>query len=218
MSHSLLKIIKKEKPMWLLSKSNSKASSRNQIKIKQVKDGVLVLPNNKFLNILETSAINFELKSSAEQDVLIDSFQNLLNSLPCKLQILVRIREIDVDQYTESILQSREKETDKIYKSQIKTYAEFIKNLVSGNKILSRRFYIVIPYSPDDKKEDFDLTKGQLKLLTDVVTRGLEILGMKVKQLNSLEILELFYAFYNPDHFKLQPLNSKNVEEALYYA
>jgi hypothetical protein len=204
--------------MWLLSKSNAKFSSRSQIQIKEVKDDILILPNNKYLVILETSAINIELKSTAEQDVLIDSFQNLLNALPCKLQILIRVREIDVDQYVEQIMQNREKETDRVYKTQIKNYAEFIKNLVSGNKILSRRFYIVIPYTPEEKGEDFDLIKGRLKLFTDVVNRGLEILGMKVKQLNSLEILELFYTFYNPDHFKLQPLIAKNVQEALYNA
>lgn len=194
------------------------ASSRSQIQIKEVKDGILILPSNKHLSILETSAINFELKSSEEQDVLIDSFQNLLNALPCPIQILVRIRQIDVDQYVEQILASTEQEKEKIYKTQIKSYAEFIKNLVSGNKILSRRFYIVIPYSPEEKNQDFDLTKEQLKLFAEVITKGLERLGMKVKTLNSLEVLDLFYSFYNPNSFKLQPLNIQTLKEALYYA
>ena len=65
--------------MFLFQKSGKK-SSRRQIKIKEVKDDVLVLPSNQYRTIIETSSINFELKSEEEQDVLIDSFQNFLNS------------------------------------------------------------------------------------------------------------------------------------------
>ena len=66
--------------MLLLTKSNSKVSSRRQIAIKEVKDGILVLPNQEYRMVIETSSVNLELKSEDEQDVLIDSFQNFLNS------------------------------------------------------------------------------------------------------------------------------------------
>jgi hypothetical protein len=62
-----------------------------------------VLPNQEYRLILETSSINFELKSEEEQDVMIDSFQNFLNALPCEIQILVRVREIDIDKYAEDV-------------------------------------------------------------------------------------------------------------------
>jgi len=48
---------------------------------------------------IETSSVNLELKSEDEQDVLIDSFQNFLNSLSIPLQILIRVREVDIDSY-----------------------------------------------------------------------------------------------------------------------
>src|SRR5258708_2151980 len=109
-------------------KSNAKVSSRRQMRIKEVRDNILILPNNSYCTILETSSINFELKSSAEQDVLIDSFQNFLNALPCELQILIRIRALDVDQYLEEISTNSHKEKEKIYKQQIKNYADFIED------------------------------------------------------------------------------------------
>jgi len=105
--------------MWLLTKSKNKVSSRSQIKIKEVKDSVLVLPNNQYRVVLETSSINFELKSEEEQDVLIDSFQNFLNSLPCELQIAVRVREVDIDHYLDQISQTMNQEKVKVYKNQI---------------------------------------------------------------------------------------------------
>lgn len=201
--------------MFMLNKSQRKASSRKQIQIKEVKDNILVLPNNTYRVVLETSSINFELKSEAEQDVLIDSFQNFLNSLPCQLQILIRVREVDIDQYVEHIVRTKQKELESVYKDQITHYCHFIQNLVTGNKILSRRFYIVIPYSTLDRKQDFSFIKEQMNLIRDIVLRGLERLGMKARPLNNLEILNLFYGLYNSDQLKTQPLDSSTIEALL---
>ena len=143
--------------MWRWIQAKNKVSSRRQIQIKEVKDDILILPNQEYRTILETSSVNFELKSEAEQDVLIDSFQNFLNSLNCQLQILVRVREVDIDHYLEDISKIKDKEAEKIYKNQIDNYCSFVKNLVSGNKILSRKFYVVIPYQNDKNNKDFKL-------------------------------------------------------------
>ena len=201
--------------MWLLTKSKNKVSSRRQIQIKEVKDSVLILPNNQYRVILETSSINFELKSGQEQDVLIDSFQNFLNSLPSELQIVVRVREVDINHYLEQISQTKRQEKEKVYKDQIANYCQFIKTMVSGNKILSRRFYVVIPYHHTERNSDFHLIKEQINLNRDIVLRGLEKLGMKARQLDSLEILDLFYSFYNPAQVKTQELKGQTIQMLL---
>jgi len=201
--------------MWLLNKSKNKESSRRQIKIKEVRDNILFLPNNEYRMVLETSSINFELKSEEEQDVLIDSFQNFLNSLPSPLQMLIRVREVAIDRYLDQIAVSKGIEKEKVYKQQIDNYSSFIKNLVSGNKILSRRFYVIIPYSNIDKVKDFELVREHLYLNRDIVLRGLEKLGMKVRTVESLELLDLFYSFYNPNQSKTQELKGATIEKLL---
>ncbi len=201
--------------MWLLNKTNSKSSSRKQIQLKEVKDGILILPNNEYRLVIETSSVNFELKSDEEQDVLLESFQNFLNSLPCPLQILVRVREVDVDRYLEGIAKSKETEKEKVYKQQIDNYSSFIRNVVAGNKILSRRFYVVIPYTHKERDKDFGIIKEQINLQKDIVLRGLEKLGMKARLLDSLELLDLFYNFYNPNQAKTQELKGQTIEMLL---
>ncbi len=197
--------------MLPFTKSQQKMSSRRQIQIKEVRDGILILPNQQYRLIVETSSINFELKSEEEQDVLIDNFQNFLNSLPCHVQILIRVREIDINRYIDYISQTKQNETESIYKEQIANYATFIRKLVSGNKILARHFYIVIPYHPQEKTNDFALIKEQIRLYRDVILRGLEKLGMKARPLDSLEILNLFYTFYNPTVSKTQELKGETI-------
>jgi len=192
-----------------------KVSSRKQIQIKGVKDNILLLPNNEYRVVLETSSVNFELKSEAEQDVLIDSFENFLNSLNTKLQILIRVREVDVDLYVKDILKLKDKEKEKVYQNQIENYADFIKNLVVRNKILSRKFFLVIPYQAAEKSKDFRIIKEQLQLLSDIVIKALEKLGMKARRLETIEILDLFYSFYNPDQIKSQILTKNTLEKML---
>ena len=197
--------------MLPFQKSKNKVSSRQQIQIKEVRDNILILPGNQYRLALETSSINFELKSEEEQDSIIDSFQNFLNSLSTPLQILIRVREVDVDHYLDQIVKNKHGEKEKIYREQLDTYTEFIQKLVTRNKILSRRFYIVIPFNNSQSK-DFKVIKEQLNLSRDIVQRGLEKIGMKVKSLNTLEILDLFYSFYNTGQIKTQPLKEDFVE------
>lgn len=201
--------------MSFLNKQANRKSSRRQIQIKEVRDGILVLPNNEYRLVIETSSVNFELKSDEEQDVILDSFQNFLNSLVSPLQILVRVREVDIDSYLTQIAVSKTSEKEKVYKTQIDNYCSFIKNLVSGNKILSRRFYIIIPYKDTDRSKDFQTISEHINLQRSIVTRGLEKLGMKARTLESLELLDLFYSFYNSSQTKTQELKGHTIEALL---
>ncbi len=201
--------------MSLWSKSSKLGVAREQMQIQEVRDGILVLPHQQYRVVMETSSINFELKSEAEQDVLIDGFQHVLNSLPCAVQILVRVRELDVDSYIEQLEASKVDEKEQAYQDQIKSYSEFIRSLVSGNKILSRKFYVIIPYHSVEKQTDFSVIKEQLHLAQGIVAKGLEKLGMKVTILDTLAVLNLFYSTYNSRQYKTQPLQGNTIKNLL---
>lgn len=197
--------------MLLLQKSKSKTSSRQQIDIKEVKDGILVLPGRHYRAVLQVSSVNFELKSEDEQDALIDTYESFLNSVGCPLQILIRTREIDMDKYLGDLDERLAGETEAIYKTQLQHYNKFIRSLISTNKILTRHFYVIVPYDAPSKV-DFDLIKEQLDLRVDIVAKGLSRLGMQARELSSLEVLDLFYSFYSPQQAKIQPLTDQALQ------
>lgn len=196
--------------MSIFVKSKKKQSSRSQIAIEGVRDGILVLPNNHYRAVLHISSINFELKSEAEQDAIIETYQSFLNSLATSLQIVVRVREMDMDKYLADFAERVKDEPEEIYKTQIENYTLFVKSLISQNKILTRHFYVVIPYS--EREKDFELVKEQINTTIDIVAKGLARLGMNSKQLTSLEVLDLFYSFYSPSQSKRQPLSSQTLQ------
>jgi len=187
-------------------RSNTKGSARTQVGIKEVRDNVLVLPGNRYRSVLEAGSVNFELQSEAEQDALVDGYQSFLNSLTSPVQILVRTRELDVDRYLEGFRSSREDEPLEIYRKQLDNYGAFIRKLVAGNKILSRKFYVIIPCD-GQAGADFAQAKEQIMLEQEILIKGLEKLGMTARPLSGLEILDLFYSFYRPDSAKTQPLS-----------
>lgn len=196
--------------MSIFTKSRKKTSSRHQIAIEGVRDGILLLPKNHYRAALRISSINFELKSEAEQDAIIDTYQSFLNSLASPLQIVIRVREMDMDRYLSEFGERVKNEQDEIYRTQNQNYTEFVKSLITSNKILTRHFYVIVPFS--GKEKDLELVKEQLSLTMDIVAKGLARLGMQAKQLSSLEVLDLFYSFYSPTQAKRQPLSAQTLQ------
>lgn len=195
--------------MSILTKSKKKASSRQQIAIRGVEEDILLLPDSEYRAVLRVSALNFELKSEAEQDALIETYQSFLNSLATDLQIVIRVRELDMDKYLAGFARRGEREQDDVYKQQADNYIKFVSKLVTTNKILTRHFYVVVPLSQEN---DFALVKEQLSLNVEIVSKGLARMGMHSERLRSLELLELFYSFYNPVDSKRQPLTEQTMQ------
>ena len=195
--------------MSVFTRSKKIASSRGQIAIRGVQDDMLLLPGNSYRAVLQVSSINFELKSEAEQDALIDTYQSFLNSLATDLQIIVRVRELDLDKYLADFDAKREAEDQAIYKQQIENYVKFVTQLVTTKKILTRHFYVVVPLN---NEADFDIAKEQLSLSVDIVAKGLARMGMQCRQLSSLDLLDLFYSYYSPSDAKQQPLTDQTLK------
>lgn len=197
--------------MFALPKLNRKGSARHQIAIKGVDDGILVLPKNEYRIVIETSSINFHLMSEEEQDAVVDIYKAFLNSLSFPIQILQRVRALDLDDYLQSFEDKKEKEKLDIYRHQIDGYIKYVQSLVKTNKILSRQFYIVIPYRAKGK-EDIEVARDQLNNRLTIVEKGLGNVGIKSRTLNSLEILDLFYTSYSATDAKIQPLTQQTID------
>jgi hypothetical protein len=197
--------------MFALPKLSRNGSSRHQIAIKGVEDSVLILPNNEYRIIIETSSINFHLMSEDEQDAVVDIYRAFLNSLSFPIQILQKVRALDLDDYLQGFEDKKDKETVEVYKNQIDSYTKYVKSLVKTNKILSRQFYIVIPYHAKGK-ENIEVAREQLANRLAIAEKGLGNVGIKTRLLSSLELLDLFYSSYNATEAKQQPLTQQTID------
>jgi len=189
------------------------------VPIKEIRDGLVILKDGSMRAIVMASSINFALKSADEQQAVIMQFQNFLNGLDFSVQISIQSRELDIRPYI-SMLEGRYKnEVGDLMKIQIREYIQFIKNFVDQTSIMTKTFFVVIPFSPTtintssnpldqiinkqpssgtSKNTHFEENRTQLEQRIGTVSQGLSRCGIRTMQLGTEEIVELFYKIFNP--------------------
>lgn len=206
------------------NRENPLLSTQTHLRFGEIRDDVLVLKNGGIRAVLRTSSINFNLKSEAEQNSIVYGYQGFLNSLEFPIQIIVRSKKLDIDNYIKQVKELGEKQKNPLLQEQTYEYAEYVKKLVDYADIMDKEFYVVVPYDPaamggqasvvqgffqrmapkdsfaDIRKRlnEFNRLKKTLIQRINTVKSGLENCGLKVTQLTTPELVELFYGIYNP--------------------
>src|SRR3989344_3931518 len=125
-------------------------TAQDFLEIKDIREGVLVLKNNQIRGIMMVSSVNFALKSEEAQSSIIYAFQNFLNSLDFSCKIVIQSRNLNITPYLDTIKALQEKQTNELLKTQTASYIEFIRELVKGENIVTKNFYIVVPYTLEE--------------------------------------------------------------------
>lgn len=193
-----------------------RATTQEFLEIEDIIDDVVLLKDGSANLIIETTAVNFGLLSEEEQDALIYAYGSLLNSLSFPLQVVIISKRMDISSYIELVTQEEERQPDPVIKERLRKYREFIISIVKENKVLEKRFYIVIPFSAlelgvkgafnaNKKKalpfpKDYIVARAKTSLFPkrDHLLRQLNRIGLKGKQLPTQELVEIFYNIYNP--------------------
>jgi hypothetical protein len=204
-----------------LSKNDEAGKAAQQfVDISEIKDDVVVLKNGALRAVLMVSSINFDLKSTDEQEAIVAAYQNFLNSLDFPLQILVNSRRLDINPYIELLDEKEKEQNNELLRFQISEYRNFIKNLVNTSNIMTKTFYVIVPFAfTEGKKEgfvdrikvalnpkqailekgmEFENFKNQLWQRVDHIIAGLEGTGIRMIPLKTPELIELYYNAYNP--------------------
>lgn len=194
------------------------ASTQQHLDIDDIRDNIVILRNGNAVAILQTTAVNFDLLSEREQDSMIFAYAALLNSLTYPIQVIVRSKRMDISNYIRLLDQAQQNSTNQQISYQINLYSNFIKELVSQNQVLDKRFYIIIPYAGttlsqaltipslfskkapvEDKWHTLEKAKVNLGPKVDHLTKQVSRIGVKAHQLTTEELVEFFYDLYNPD-------------------
>lgn len=218
-------------------KKVSKPSTQIHLPIAEIKDGVVMLKDGTLRAVLLTSSINFSLKSEDEQNALIGSYVSFLNSLDFPFQILVQSRKLQIKPYVDKLNKLSKQQTNELLRVQTADYRSFIEELVEIGQIMTKRFYVIVPFDPLSskrksffsrlkevitpavtvrlKEERFQKRKADLDIRLRQVIQGLEGMGLQVAQLDTQSLIELFYSTYNPDisfSEQLQPIEKLQIE------
>ena len=191
------------------------------VDIKKIEDGIIFLKDGSLTKILAVEGINFDLKSEDDQNMILYSFQNILNTLDFSIQIIIHSRKLNISPYLKTLISRKEKETNELLKNQLNEYIDFIKSFVAENSIVEKDFFVAIPYAPitipisksgflskfipfkkkgEEKNSEDDEEEKifQLNQRVEQVRIGLGQIGLSVLPLDNKATIELIYNLYNP--------------------
>ena len=180
------------------------------LEIKEIKEGVVILKNNSIRGVLMVSSVNFALKSEDEQNAIIYQFQSFLNSLDFSIQITIQSRKLNITGYIDKLKEMEKKQENELLKVQTASYREFVEELISGGSIMSKSFFVTVPFSfidiPDfarnkqsNDEEEFQRLKAQLWQRIEFIASGLRRCGLKCVPLNTAELIELYWSLHHPE-------------------
>lgn len=198
----------------------STVATQQFVPIERVRDGIVILKNGELRSVLITSSLNLSLKSEDEQQAVLLQFQNLLNSLDFPIQFFIQSRRLNIKPYLDA-LQARSTEVrEDLLKIQIHEYIGFINKFAEETNIMTKHFFIVIPYLPStaavgqanrllsfgsggsgaalSTEDSFEASRIQLEQRTATVLQGLSRFGLRAQKLGTEEVVELFYKLFNP--------------------
>jgi len=212
------------------------SASQQFVPIQEIRNKIVILKNGSYRGVLMTSTINFSLKSTDEQQSILFQFQNFLNTLDFPVQIAIQSRELNIQPYLATLKERYKKQVNELMKIQIQEYIEFIKEFTENTNIMSKHFYVIVPYTPayntnsggiltsiksiipgisssnearkEIDEETFQENQQQLEERLAVVKQGLSRTGVRTARLGNEELTELYYQSFNPGETNA-PVNSQ---------
>ena len=196
----------------------STKATQSFVPVKEVRNGVVLLKDGGYRGIMMCSSINFSLKSEDEQKGIIGGFQTFLNTLDFSVQIVIHSRKMDIRPYLELLRQRMDLQSTELMRLQLREYIAFIENFIVGAEIMTKMFYVVVPYAPagttevarslgigrkksssaeESASNEFEEHRVQLEQRMALVASGLASSGLRAIPLGTEEIIELLYRSFN---------------------
>lgn len=192
------------------------------VPIEDIRDGIIIVKGGGMRAVILASSLNFSLKGEDEKIAILSQFQDFVNSLDFSIQIFIQSRKLDIRPYLALLENQKKNQINSLMKIQIQEYIGFIKTFTENTNIMTKNFFVVVPYTPAllqskkgfginiipkkeeaeqrsmSKEEDFEEQRTQLEQRLSVVEQGLIRCGVRVARLGTEEVTELFYKIFNP--------------------
>ncbi|MBI4157408.1 hypothetical protein HY502_00995 [Candidatus Woesebacteria bacterium] len=195
------------------------STAQDFIPIADIVEDIILYKDGGAALVMESTSLNFSLLSEKEQQAVIFAYAALLNSLSFSIQIVVRSQRKDITSYMDYLNEASGKIKNAKLAGLMEGYKRFILESIKKKNVLGKKFYVVIPFSP--------LEMGVGKSIASAVKRGVTLpypksyvtkkakvslyprrdhlvrqanrLGIKLRQLGTNELIELYYGIYNPE-------------------
>lgn len=206
------------------------STTQQFLEIFDITNDLAIMKDGTTSMILTVDAMNFGLLAEEEQDAIMYAYAGLLNSLNYPIQIVIRSQTKDATNYLNLLKEQEAKASSETKQQFIKEYREFVGDLIRERNVLDKKFYIVITATslemgllppqtvvPGVKQIDISsIEKSSIleKAITILEPRRDHLasqfgrIGLYARQLQTQEIIQLFYTSYNPEAVEGQQITN----------
>jgi hypothetical protein len=195
-------------------------STQKYLKIAEFRDDLVMMQDGTLRAVLICSSVNFALKGEDEQSALLSAYMQFLNSLDFPIQIVIQSRKLDIDNYIRRLKDAEKKLQNELLKNQIAGYIDYIQQLIEMQEIMTKKFFIVVPFNPlgaknksfvqrlketlfpadliKVKRDTLAKYKQELNIRISNIQSNLQAMSVESAVLDTQGLIELFYNVYNP--------------------
>lgn len=197
------------------------STTQQFIEIYDITNDLVIMKDGATSMIITVDAMNFGLLAEEEQDAVMYAYAGLLNSLTYPIQIVIRSQTKDATNYLNLLREQEMRATSNTKRQFIQQYREFVGDLIRERNVLDKKFYIVVtatslemgllpPQTVVPGVKQIDISTVERSVILEKSRTILEPrrdhligqfgrIGLYARQLQTQEIIQLFYNSYNPE-------------------
>ena len=153
------------------------AGTQSLVPVVDIRQGVLITEDGRYVKVLEVLPTNFYLKSRTEQQNILYYLSSYLKIAPPSLQILVTTQRADIDAYCEQMERYYNTETNEACKEMIVEDVQLV-DYLAATEIVTRRFYLIFAYT--GTASDIDDIAKELAEQAETAYQYLDYCGLEV--------------------------------------
>lgn len=191
-------------------------STEGWLPVRDIRNGVVLLRDGRFIKIVEVLPVNFLLKSPAEQANIIFYYAAYLKIAPDRLQICIQTQSPDISAYTQRMRECQQREENEKCREMNEDTIREVKYLAGEST--HKRLFLVYQLEPRMKLRAPTMQGVADRMLEEEQTarRYLELCGLEVTQPDYADnfLMNTLYEILNPRTAKSNPL-TREVFDAL---
>jgi len=175
-------------------------STQKWLPVLDIRDGIIITKDSRYIKILEVMPVNFHLKSLIEQQNIIYYFSGYLKVAPDNLQIKVLTQKADIAGYEKRMWEFYEKEPVASCREMIEDNINEVRYL-AANEAVTRRFFLIFRHETRMKTRAATVKAIAERMRDEEQTarRYLDMCGLQVHDVPYTDNfqLELLYSLLN---------------------
>ncbi len=180
--------------------SEMENSTQKLIPVSDIRSGVIITRDGRFIKVLEVLPVNFYLKSPIDQANIIYYYTAFLKVAPDNLQIRVVTQKADIEGYTARMRHFCDTEPNPLCREMILDNIREV-NYLAASEAVTRRFFLIFQYEPRMKAKAGSMQDiaGRLKDEANTARRYLALCGLQTVDVTYEDnfLLDLLYRQFN---------------------